>query len=280
MKALRWTGDRDRYFGPFTYAHESDRAHATWEILLGSGDGEEYPGAFLRVRAFRRTLILALPAWVLRPHRTKVIPDWDEATVARLGRNYYWAYDEREFGMSYSDGFLQVFFGRNGINSPAEKRWSKFIPWKQFRQVRHSLYDRQGNHFADLDLSPGFLKTYDKRRALQKSCPSVVFNFLDYDGEAIEVTTRIEEREWHRGEGWFKWVSWFSRPKVSRFLDLHFSKETGRRKGSWKGGTIGHSIEMLPGELHASAFRRYCDEHDMKFMGEKLELDKEAFLNG
>ena len=36
--------------------------------------------------------------------------------------------------------------------------------------------------------------------------------------------------------------------------------ETGREKGSWKGGTIGTSIEMLPGELHESAFRRYCDE--------------------
>lgn len=37
------------------------------------------------------------------------------------------------------------------------------------------------------------------------------------------------------------------------------------RKGSWKGGTIGHSIEMPPGELHADAFRRYCAEHNMTF---------------
>lgn len=46
----------------------------------------------------------------------------------------------------------------------------------------------------------------------------------------------------------------------SRNLDLRFSGETGREKGSWKGGTIGTSIEMRPGELHEAAFRRYCDE--------------------
>lgn len=34
----------------------------------------------------------------------------------------------------------------------------------------------------------------------------------------------------------------------------------GPEKGSWKGGTIGHSIEMLPDELHEAAFRRYCDQ--------------------
>ena len=44
-------------------------------------------------------------------------------------------------------------------------------------------------------------------------------------------------------------------------------KETGSKKGSWKGGTIGHGIDMLPGELHEGAFRRYCLAHKMKFIG-------------
>ena len=64
----------------------------------------------------------------------------------------------------------------------------------------------------------------------------------------------------------FKWLSWFVAPKISRSLMLQFQKETGRRKKSWKGGTVGHSIRMLPGELHESAFRRYCQEHDMTFV--------------
>lgn len=49
-------------------------------------------------------------------------------------------------------------------------------------------------------------------------------------------------------------------------LDLEFSSEVGRRKGSWKGGTLGHGIEMLPGELHEAAFRRYCAQNDLTFV--------------
>ena len=48
--------------------------------------------------------------------------------------------------------------------------------------------------------------------------------------------------------------------KIRRSLDLEFSGETGPEKGSWKGGTVGTGIEMLPGELHEAAFRRYCQK--------------------
>lgn len=58
-----------------------------------------------------------------------------------------------------------------------------------------------------------------------------------------------------------------NRLAVRRSLDIQFSGETGTRKGSWKGGTVGHSIDMLPGELHEAAFRRYCSEHKMAFVG-------------
>jgi hypothetical protein len=39
-------------------------------------------------------------------------------------------------------------------------------------------------------------------------------------------------------------------------------------KGSWKGGTVGHSIAMLPGELHGAAFARYCEQHEMTLQAE------------
>lgn len=77
--------------------------------------------------------------------------------------------------------------------------------------------------------------------------------------------THIEEREWKFGTGWFRWLSWFRKPKVSRSLDIRFSEEVGKDKGSWKGGKVGHGIDMLPGELHEAAFRRYCEkEHSAK----------------
>ena len=77
-----------------------------------------------------------------------------------------------------------------------------------------------------------------------------------------------EERQWKFGTGWFKWLSLFRKDRVRRSLDIDFSREVGREKGSWKGGTIGHGIEMLPGESNEQAFRRYCTENNLSFIGE------------
>lgn len=91
-----------------------------------------------------------------------------------------------------------------------------------------------------------------------KTCPAVHFGFEDFDGDMRIATCRIEEREWHKGTGWFKWLKWFSRAKIRRDLDLRFDYEIGPEKGSWKGGTTGHGIDMLPGDFPINAFKRYC----------------------
>lgn len=146
--------------------------------------------------------------------------------------------------------------------------------------MRHSFYGLDGQHFWTSSEGTNWAALGDDRwraeRDVEDACPSRTFRFIDFDGEEIECKTRIEEREWHKGTGWFKWLRFITKPKIHRSLDLDFSKEVGRRKGSWKGGTTGHSIEMLPGELHEAAFRRYCEgedtragqKRDMKFIGE------------
>jgi hypothetical protein len=63
---------------------------------------------------------------------------------------------------------------------------------------------------------------------------------------------------------------YIGRNTVRRSLDLQFSAEVGKRKGSWKGGTIGHSIDMMPGELHEAAFRRYCAQQGLTFVGQTV----------
>lgn len=271
MRALRW-GDHDRYFGPFTWSWSAAYPH--WSVTLGSrcdGDGDSWNGgSALHVHFGRATFIASLPG-IIRPWRRKRYPGWDAETVNRLGRDWYWEIDHRKYGFSYSDGFLSIYYGRTGgacADSSIEQRWGYFLPWTQWRHVRHSLYDLSGKHFrtdskASVSLcDPAGWKAW---RAIEKSCPRADFAFEDYDGKRLTASTRIEEREWHFGVGWFKWLSWFRRPKISRSLNLEFSDEVGPEKGSWKGGTIGHSIEMLPGELHEAAFRRYCEqEHRAK----------------
>jgi hypothetical protein len=244
MKPIRWSDD-DRYFGPFTYAYDKRFKPIAVLFASGSGDGEDgEPRCRLRLSGFGHTLIIALPP-ILKPHRVRAITD-------------------REFGFTASHGYLSVSYGRVANDSSTERRWGYFYPWKEWRVVRSSYYDQDGNHF--------WTKRWTKRRCYKeiavakKRCPKVVFPVADYDGELLEAHTMIEEIEWEAGVGNFKWVSWFRKPKLRRSLDIRFSKETGRGKGSWKGGTTGHGIEMLPGELHEAAFRRYCKNGKMTFV--------------
>lgn len=277
MRANRW-GDNDRYWGPFTYS--SNSSYRPLALVIQSDVHEDHDDgtSSIRISAGGRTLIWVLPWQMIKPQITRHYPGdaWDAETVARLRRDYYETATSREFGFSYSDGFLQVFRGPHTMDSSTDRSWACHLPWTQWRHVRRSLYDLNGRHFwSDLDSeskgvnrlgSKGFSERFEIMRGWESLCPKDVFRFEDFDGEALTATTHIEEREWLFGTGWFKWLSLFRRPKIIRSLCIEFSSETGRRKGSWKGGTLGHSIEMLPGELHEAAFRRYCQENNMKFV--------------
>jgi hypothetical protein len=265
MRKRRWS-DQDRHFGPFTWAPRESTSR--WlGAILDSGDGEN-PGCHLRLYLWWITLLIELPP-ILLPYREKVQAIfWDEATVARMGRNWYWAEDAREFGIMVTQhGHLSVFFGRQTMDSTTTEQWSYFLPFTEWRHIRQSWYGLQGEHLVTLFDSAFQDKTprppgekWRWQEKFEAEAPRVHFDFLDYDGEAIVATTHIDEREWRRGIGLFKWLSWFSKPMVRRTLNIRFSSEVGTRKGSWKGGTVGHSIDLLPGELHEAAFRRYCAE--------------------
>lgn len=269
-KYYRWSDD-DRRAGPFIYAR--DRRYKPLALVLCSGKGSEPEyegGCTLRASAAGHTLIVALPG-VIKPWRRWV--DTSKYEWSDNPRGGYWDSHARNYGVSYHHGFLQVFLGRQTDDSSTEQRWSKFLPWTQWRHVRRSLYGLDGKihaHIPERKRGLGnaeWQAAWDLEHALEESCPSASFAFLDFDDEALTVKTRIEEREWRFGTGWFKWLSSFRAPRIRRYLDLAFSGETGKRKGSWKGGTLGHAIEMKPGELHEAAFRRYCTEHNMTFKG-------------
>lgn len=262
----RW-GDNDLYLGPFTFARDG-KSYRPFAVVLASGC-DEYPGASFRISVAGFTFITALPDWVLRPYREKVMAKtWDAATVKRLGRDWYWSIDRREYGFSLSEGYLSVSLGRQTMDSSTEQHWGCFLPWTQWRHVRRSFYGLHGEHIATVPDTRGVdgIKRWEIERKISDKAPTVSFEFDDFDGERITATTKIEEREWRFGTGWFKWLSLFRKPKVSRSLDLSFSSEVGRRKGSWKGGTIGHAIEMTADELHEAAFRRYCSGNELTFV--------------
>jgi hypothetical protein len=252
----------------------------TWRPLgawITSGDGEDdEPDCKLVLYLRWWSVRIRIPA-IIKPEQKTVTPGWDAATIARLGRDYYIQYTERQYGFMFSgDGYVSVYLGRQTQDSSTEQRWGYSLPWTQWRFIRRSLYGLRGEHlWTELEkdarkVRAKGLSTFMEYQNAKARTPAVKFEFFDFDGEYIQATTRIEEREWHFGTGWWKWLSWFRRPRIRRSLDIDFSKETGERKGSWKGGTLGHGIDMRPGELHDLAFRRYCSEHRMRFIGAVL----------
>lgn len=190
------------------------------------------------------------------------------------GSGGYWLDVERAYAAYLYENHLNVLYGVQTDDSETEQRWSAFLPWNDWRHVRLSLYDRDGKKFweqiRDDDKEGSSFKdgSYEKQKDAESKCPKRVFAFKDFDGEEIEVITMVIEREWLRGRGSFRWVSFFRKPMISRRLDLAFKKEVGQRKGSWKGGTLGHSAEISEGETHESAFRKYCLANGMTFLRE------------
>lgn len=278
----RWS-DHDHYFGPFTYAHES-KSWKNFRFELSSGDGDEDKGCRLRTSLLGHTLLVDLPP-IIKPD-TRQVP----YSIVGQELKSYTQYDERVYGTYLFENHFNILYGPqqdSWTRGEKEYRWSCFLPWNEWRHVRHSYYGWHGEHYWTEPeggtrlylLGDGVTRdgmSWEEKKEIVKSCPTKIYRFTDFDGEEIECKTRIEEMEWHKGKGWFRWLRFFVKPKIHRSLDLDFSKETGRRKGSWKGGTMGHSIEMLPGELHEAAFRRYCEgnddragqKRDMKFIGE------------
>ena len=58
------------------------------------------------------------------------------------------------------------------------------------------------------------------------------------------ATVTVQEMEWRR-RGWM-WSPFLR--KVRRYIDVKFSDEVGEGTGSWKGGTMGCSYALQPGE--------------------------------
>lgn len=257
--------NNDRNLGPFTLGRWKHRFSLEWSSG-GGNDDDDYRNQLLIV-GFGWALRVALPN-ILRPYREKHIAEsWDEETIARMGRNWYYKNYSREFGISLCDmgngyDFIQLHYGAQTHDSDTTKIWCKHLPWKQWKCVRNSVYRPDGSHYSTKPSKRGAFVEWMKER---DACPTSKFSFEDYDGEIIVATCTIEEREWHRGEGWFEWLKWFWPAKIRRSLDLKFSAEVGPEKGSWKGGTIGHGIEMLPNETAEQAFMRYCaKEHSAR----------------
>lgn len=269
----RFTDD-DIVIGPLTVARI--KWDTTSLTLRGSRDEDHKPYCTLTGYGFGFGFRLFLPNFV-KPVLEKVhAQGWDEATIKRMGRDWYPQYHSREYGFSCHDGHFAIYYGMQNHNGWGGKlinrRSSCFLPWTQWRFVGHRLFDANGNLFYEYKASKDKTNkdlSSDKKR----ECTAQYFLIRDYDGQQIVAKTVIEERRWLKGEKWCSWLSLFTKPLVRRCVDIQFAEEVGTAKGSWKGGLCGTSIDIQEGETHSDGFIRYCfKEYSSKEGRYKIEF--------
>lgn len=287
--------DNDKNYGPLTIGKSVWNA---WRLVYTAYQNEDYDNKVVNTLTLHLGKFfiarLKLPSFI-KPYQLKVYAtSWDAATIERMGRNYYYEHFKKEYGISYNDNFLQVFYGtqRDGSyhDQVPEKQSSWFLPWNEYRMVRHELYD--ANHALFWQDECLLDKTIDKSLIFdhyeaKSKCSSIDFLIEDYDGEQVVLKTYLEIREWKRGGGLFKWVSWFRKGIFKRSLELEFSQGVGRGKENWKGGMIGHSVELLDGESRLDAIKRYCNQfhsskegkYKLKYIRQISEAESVELIN-
>lgn len=169
--------------------------------------------------------------------------------------------DSAAWGFNYHDNKIWIYIGGAG-NFEGGRKWKTIeMPWNM-EWVRTSILMKDGYDW--------FHET-KKNRIIRKGSEIGSYNWIEnnkwkethpftdkYDGTVLNATISVEEREWR--PLWFMWTSLFA--KKRKTIAIEFDAEVGSKKGSWKGGTIGCSYELLPNETPLECLKRMEAERD------------------
>ena len=137
-----------------------------------------------------------------------------------------------------------------------------FIPWNSRIRTKDLLLNLDGSLFYDC--SEG---NWDSKNEKEKEQESTKFLLQDYDGTNVVVTCTLSYSEYSMGSNkkWARLLKPFNKPNCYYTVDLSFGSEVGTGKGSWKGGTVGHAVNLLSkDETIEEAVKRYCNNSDLR----------------
>jgi len=165
------------------------------------------------------------------------------------------------WGVNIHNNTLWIYIGGGG-NFEGGKKWITWnFPFLTKKWFRTSILLKDGSWEHEFknerlgERNKQFWKDEWKERQASWN-----YDYVDsYDNSVIPTTIYVEEREWR--PKWLQWTKLFA--ITNKTIDVHFSKEVGKRKGSWKGGTIGCSYTLLPNETPLECLKRM--EKERKF---------------
>lgn len=168
--------------------------------------------------------------------------------------------DERECRVAIHSGCLWINpWSRQMESRSSDPWWIKGLVFGlnpfESRHHRHEVYCGDGK-WAD------FAGCWEPDKAPDgRLVEDLPYRYVLKNGTVQEVTATIHVERWSRRPRCLRWTSLFESQRVS--IDVKFSGEVGEQSGSWKGGCIGCSYELLSGETPEQCLRRM--ERERKF---------------
>lgn len=174
--------------------------------------------------------------------------------------------DSAAWGFNYHDNKIWIYVGGAG-NFEGGRKWKTItMPW-DLQWVRTSTLMKDADSW--FNETQKNRKTWDNDEHgiiigsygwLEKNKWKETHPYTDgFDGTIVNATISVVEMEWR--PLWFMWTSFFAKKRKS--IDIEFDQEVGKRKGSWKGGTVGCSYELRDGETPYECLKRM--ENERKF---------------
>lgn len=169
-----------------------------------------------------------------------------------------------KWGISFHSNSVFIYTGKGSLDGYSFVSYS--LPWDLTWVRTSTLLDTyEWYHETDTNrlvwngnVSNPNQVTYEW---LEENKWKETYPFIDkYDNTVVNATVSVDEREWR--PKWFKWTKLFA--KTVKSISVEFDAEVGKRKGSWKGGTLGCSYTMLKSETPLDCLNRM--QADSKFL--------------
>lgn len=227
------------------------------------------------IEDLRNTLTIGLGGyykkWLLPFSIIKPVLDYTSSFKRGNEEIPYSVYKEREYKISYNkeEGYINLdwnYVDNMLYNITKHKSYSKWITlfWGNFSCScsKWQLLNLDKSLYKDITKLD-----YEIKHELEKQQQYIEFTFLDYDKEEITAIGKLCRRVYNYGNmnKVTRWMmKFFRKPIDNIYLEIEFNSEIGPSKGSWKGGTTGQGVQLLPNETPEEAFERYCTDPEVR----------------
>lgn len=162
--------------------------------------------------------------------------------------------DMPRYGIHIHDDTLWIYIGGKYEHGQTQKGYiSWYLPFFSYEFDGHWIKAKSNNW---VNVSKNYFEFKESGQAYKETH---LYTYTLKSGEVQKrnATCTIEKRKWHR-----KWLPFLTITR--QVIDIEFSDEVGEGSGSWKGGTIGCSYDMLQNETIETCLRRMEREREFR----------------